>query len=131
MTLLFKEITLKQSPKLLKSVFMMAFEHGKNLGLFVFLYKGLYKMLDLCLGKHSFNHFLSGLIFGGLIFGKQSGVNHQIVLYLLSRIMIGFSTWIYNNWLKKMNKQIKFIENGYGYYLLAAICWGVVMWLFE
>lgn len=110
---------------------MMAFEHGKNLGLFVFLYKGFYKILDLYLGKHSFNHFISGLIVGGLIFGKQSGVNHQIVLYLLSRIMIGFSTWIYNNWLKNVNKQIKFIENGYGYYLLAAICWGVVMWLFE
>ena len=80
------------------------------------------------MGKHSFNHFLSGLIFGGIIFGKQSGVNHQIVLYLFSRILIGLSKWIYINVLKD---KIKFFEDGYGYYLLAAVCWGVVMWLFE
>ena len=108
----------------------MAFEHGKNLGFFVFLYKGLYKLLDYSLGKHSFNHFLSGLIFGGLIFGKKTGVNQQIVLYLFSRIMIGLSTWLYENLWKNKNKEITFIKNGYGYYLMAAFCWGIVMWLF-
>jgi peroxisomal membrane protein 4 len=29
------------------------------------------------------------------------------------------------------NGKINFIEQGYGYYLLAAFCWGIVMWLFE
>lgn len=29
------------------------------------------------------------------------------------------------------NGKINFIEQGYGYYLLSAVCWGVVMWLFE
>jgi hypothetical protein len=27
--------------------------------------------------------------------------------------------------------KIEFIEKNYGYYLLAAVCWGVVMYMFE
>jgi peroxisomal membrane protein 4 len=95
MTLLFKEITLKQIPTILKSILSMAIEHGKNLGLFVFSYKVGYKLLNYFVSTSSANHFISGLIFGGLIFGTRTGVNNQIVLYLFSRVVIGLATYFY------------------------------------
>jgi len=58
-------------------------------------------------------------------------VNNQIVLYLFSRILIGISTLLYKIMQEKFQGSIGWIEKGYGYYLLAAVCWGVVMWLFE
>jgi len=73
----------------------MAFEHGKNLGLFVLSYKGLYKLLDYCFDRRSTNHLIAGAVFGSIIFGKKTGVNHQIVLYLLSRVSIGLATLAY------------------------------------
>ncbi len=73
----------------------MAIEHGKNLGLFVFSYKAGYKILNKIIKPTSFNHFLSGLIFGTLIFGKKTGVNHQIVLYLFSRVTVALATLLY------------------------------------
>jgi peroxisomal membrane protein 4 len=112
----------------------MAFEHGKNLGLFVACYKAGYKLLDRLVAPNSLNHFLSGLIFGTLIFGKRTGVNHQIVLYLFSRVAVGLATLLYRK-LGSLSLlaegKIGFIEQGYGYYLLAAVCWGIVMWMFE
>jgi len=95
MTLLFRDINLKQAPSLFKNICQMALEHGKNLGLFVFSYKAGYKFLNHLIKPNSFNHLLSGLIFGALIFGKKTGVNQQIVLYLLSRVLIGLLTKLY------------------------------------
>jgi len=77
----------------------MAFEHGKNLGLFVFGYKTIYKILDKLWGKKPINHLIAGFIFGGYIFGNKSSVNQQIVLYLLSRVLMGLVSFIY----KKVN----------------------------
>ena len=96
MTLLFKDIHLKHLPTLLKTIVTMALEHGLNLGLFVLAYKSGYKTLNYLGKPSSLNHFLSGLLFGTLIFGKKTGVNNQIVLYLLSRVMIALVTLAYN-----------------------------------
>ena len=95
MTLLFKDIHLKHLPTLLKTIVTMALEHGLNLGIFVLAYKTGYKTLNHLTKPSSLNHFLSGLLFGTLIFGKKTGVNNQIVLYLLSRVMIGLATLAY------------------------------------
>lgn len=95
MTLLFKDVTLQNAPSLLKNILSMAIEHGKNLGLFVFLYKLGYKVLNSLIGKHSVNHLIAGGIFGGIIFGKKTGVNHQIVLYLLSRVTMSMISLLY------------------------------------
>ena len=66
-----------------------------------------------------------------LIFGKKTGVSHQIVLYLFSRVIIGLATLLYRK-ISEMNaSKWTFVEKGYCYYLLAAVCWGTVMWLFE
>lgn len=56
------------------------------------------------------------------------------MLYLFSRVAIGLATMLYKK-LGELNLgtsgKINFIEQGYGYYLLSALCWGIVMWLFE
>lgn len=131
MTLLFKDIHLKKLPALLKAIMAMAAEHGVNLGLFVLAYKSGYKILDYLSGPSSLNHFISGLLFGTLIFGKKTGVNNQIVLYLFSRVLIGLATLLYN-YLRQLGiSDSQFLQRGYGYYLLSAVCWGTVMWLFE
>jgi len=95
MTLLFKDIKLVYLPTILKTIVTMALEHGLNLGMFVLAYKTGYKALNYLTKPSSFNHFISGLLFGTLIFGKKTGVNNQIVLYLLSRVMIGLATLAY------------------------------------
>ena len=130
MTLLFKDIHLSKLPALLKAILAMAVEHGKNLGLFVLTYKSGYKCLNYLRGVHSSHHFLSGLLFGTLIFGKKTGINNQIVLYLFSRVMISLVTLGYGQ-LKRGGLEWGLVEKGYFYYVLAGVCWGVVMWLFE
>ncbi len=75
----------------------MALQHGKNLGLFVFSYKASCLILNKLFGKKSINNFISGFIFGGLIFGKNTPINHQIVLYLFSRVFVALITMIYKN----------------------------------
>jgi hypothetical protein len=95
MTLLFKDITLKQAPNLFKNILSMAFEHGRNLGLMSFFYTGFYKMLNHTIKPSLFNNALSGLISGAIIFGKNTAVNHQVILYLLSRTIVGLATKLY------------------------------------
>ena len=131
MTLLFKDVKVKNLPTLLKTIFSMAVEHGINLGGFVLAYKAGYKLLNGLVGQSSLNHFVSGMIFGVLIFGKKTGVNNQIVLYLFSRVLIGLATLAYTKISEGVGSGWGFIEKGYGYYLLSAVCWGTVMWLFE
>jgi hypothetical protein len=46
MTLLFRDIKLKNVPTLLKTITAMALEHGINLGTFVLAYKSGYKILN-------------------------------------------------------------------------------------
>jgi peroxisomal membrane protein 4 len=43
--------------------------------------------------------------------------------------MIGLVTLAYSR-LSEFSS-LGLVEKGYGYYLLSAICWGTVMWLFE
>ena len=81
--------------------------------------------------ENSWNHFISGFVFGSLIFGNKTGVNSQIVLYLLSRVVIGLATLAYKKIAELGHPKWNFIEKGYGYYVLSAVVWGIVMWLFE
>ena len=107
----------------IKSILELTYEHAKNLGIYVFLYKsGLHILKKLYGRKANWHSFVSGFIMGYIVFGKKTNVNYQIVLYLLSRIITGGI----NNLVNKGK-----IPDINGYPLLAAVCWGVVMWLFE
>lgn len=70
MMLLFKSISKAE----LKNIIKLGFEHAKNLGLFVLAYKASCILLSHLWGEKSINHFISGFVFGGLIFGKKTPV---------------------------------------------------------
>lgn len=135
---------------------MNAFEHGKNLGLFVLIYKAIVMLLNKLRGKHSSNAFIAGCIGGGIIFGRtKTPINYQIILYLFSRVLVSSVELAHKrlfpgrhahtqndkNHDKNHDKthdkthhlqdKMHNAEHKIGYWLLAAMCWGLVMWLFR
>ena len=98
MMLLFKKISKGE----IKNVFKLGYEHARNLGLFVLSYKSLCIVLNKLWGEKLINSFISGFIFGYLIFGKKTPVivwstqvNTQIVLYILSRALLALVHMLY------------------------------------
>lgn len=88
MTLLFR----KQSfDEIINSILKPTYEHSWNLGMFVCLYKALVCLLNNAAKKNRKEHSLiAGGIVGYLIFKEKTAVNNQIILYLLSRNLVGF-----------------------------------------
>ncbi len=70
---------------------------------------------------------------GGLVFGKKTPINYQINLYLLSRITIALAEKVHNKYLEQneeiTTEQISTIKK-HSFRILAALVWGLVMWLF-
>jgi peroxisomal membrane protein 4 len=97
-------------------------EHSVNLGVFAGLFKAttctLTNNFKLSKGKAA---FIAGLLVGYLVWGRQkTAINYQIVLYLMSRNIIGF-----------INQQV---ESGRlpdldAYPAFASLTWAVVMGL--
>lgn len=113
--------------------------HAFNLSRFVFGYKLLCALLGRIDGQKSQWHsFISAFFVGSLVFGEDNGVNTQINLYLLSRIIYG---------LVKLGAEKKFIPQPSRVLKLlpihqllldfpvfpwfAAAVWGTVLWMFE
>ena len=67
------------------------YRHAKSLGLYVFFYKSLVCILNKIRKKRSKTHSLiSGFVIGFCIFGlNKNSINYQIILYLLSRVIVG------------------------------------------
>ena len=74
MTMLFRKGSLKDKIKL---IIQLTYEHAKNLGLYVFLYKSTVCLLTKMRAKKcKSNNFLSGLLCGYIVFGRnQTAVN--------------------------------------------------------
>ena len=73
MTILFGKGPLKQK---LISIIKLTWEHSRNLGIFVFLYKSLVCVLSKLRNKTSDVHSLiSGAVCGYIIFGEKTSVN--------------------------------------------------------
>lgn len=97
--------------------------HAKILGLYVLFYK-----LFVCLlrkihkKKRNLHNFIAGFTMGVIFFGlKKNSIKEQIVLYLFSRVFMGFL----NYWLKKYDKNIK------NQRLVNSIHWGLLIWIFQ
>jgi peroxisomal membrane protein 4 len=67
------------------------FQHSKNLCLFVTIYKTTLLFLKRLQGGNESpcDAFVAGLLGGYVVFREDNGINQQIVLYLLSRIVTG------------------------------------------
>jgi len=101
MTFLFKSFTAKT----VKSIFRNAWEHGRKLGTYVFLYKLCFLLLKKVFGYRPFNSFIAGFIVGGLVFGKKTPINYQINLYLFSRITIALVEFLYIKYINPAGEE--------------------------
>ncbi|KAE9547622.1 hypothetical protein FO519_009169 [Halicephalobus sp. NKZ332] len=109
----------------LKTVFQLTKMHAFNLGKFVFGYKlGLALLSKFQHGYQSWHPFVSAFIVGYYVFGENNGVNTQINLYLLSRIIYGFVKLAVERGIIREPESPVFPW-------FAAFIWGTVLWLFE
>ena len=89
--------------------------------------------------ERPYHSLLAGATGGYIVWGRYSSVNHQIVLYLASRILVGLAKrgWelFYQrpgHFKSKSNSNPKSIlQHPQTYRVLAATVWGIVMLLFE
>ena len=129
MTFLYKSF----NKKTIRSIFSNAWEHGKKLGLFVFLYKLSCLLLEQVLGRRPLNSFIAGFVVGGLVFGKKTPINYQINLYLLSRTTIALAEMVYQRCLSQEGQGGQEGDSRvkkYGFRVLAGLVWALAMWLF-
>ena len=123
MTFLFRQDTLKNK---LKSIFTLTYEHSKNLGLYVFLYKSISCIIRNIIGKHhTLIPFIAGCIASYFMWSTKNPVNQQIMLYLLSRNILALTTFF--------DKKLKVVlpQKNSGFAVTSILCWGIVMYLFE
>ena len=107
----------------LKGAIKLAWQHGRNLGTFVFIYKLVQCLLKQLLNTDSSAvSFIAGIVGAFFVWSERNSVNQQICFYLLSRILEGTA--------KKLQKAGK-IPNITAFPFVSMICWGVVMYLFE
>ncbi|TMS37933.1 hypothetical protein L596_004766 [Steinernema carpocapsae] len=109
----------------LKTVFKLTRMHATNLAKFVFSYKLVHGLLaKLQNGQQQWHSFVAAFICGYFVFGENNGVNMQINLYLLSRVVVGLIKLAVEKEVIPQPKRAVFPW-------FAAAVWGIVLWLFE
>lgn len=108
----------------MRKVLKLTAEHAIKLGVYVGIFKAILVFLQKVFNRKSrlFN-FISGFVGGYIVYrDSQSSINQQIILYLLSRNLIGGSKNLQD---KGFFPKIKFFS------FLACLSWGLVMMLYE
>lgn len=122
MTFLFKNDTFINK---LKTIISLTYEHSRNLGLYVFIYKSVCCLLRKLFNKnYSFIPFVAGVIGSFFMWSTKTSVNQQIMLYLLSRNVLAIS-----DMLSKYTSKV--FPGDSGFAATSILCWGLVMFLFE
>uniref|UniRef100_F1KYG5 Peroxisomal membrane protein 4 n=1 Tax=Ascaris suum TaxID=6253 RepID=F1KYG5_ASCSU len=108
-----------------RTILRLTRTHATNLAKFTFCYKLVMGLMQRMKGyRREWHSFLVAFIVGYLVFGDNNGVNMQINLYLLSRILVGLARL-------GVEKQIIPTPLGPVFPWFAATVWGFVLWLFE
>ncbi|KAG5360874.1 Peroxisomal membrane protein 4 [Yarrowia sp. B02] len=142
------------------SIFKATRQHATSLGSFVFIYKSILLLLKKSRGdgvanlkhiehrNHGMDAFIAGLIGGYLVFGRESApsLNQQIVLYVFSRVIMGFGNLLIKKVLLPMWRQQQMKDGFIGgvsaqsratkfrnvtWAVFASVCWGLIMYLFR
>uniref|UniRef100_A0A914EI78 Peroxisomal membrane protein 4 n=1 Tax=Acrobeloides nanus TaxID=290746 RepID=A0A914EI78_9BILA len=109
----------------IRSILTLTKTHAFNLGRFVFAYKLMLGLMEKLAGEYkTWYPFIAAFTVGYFVWGENNGVNTQINLYLLSRILYGLVKLA-------VEKQIIREPNGPVFPWFAAIIWGTVLWMFE
>lgn len=97
--------------------------HAKLLGLYVFFYKLLVCLLrKIHKKKRNWHNFIAGFVMGAIFFGlKKNSIKEQIVLYLFSRVFMGFLNYALKKYDRKLTNQR----------LVNSIHWGLLIWIFQ
>ncbi|KAL1929689.1 hypothetical protein VTP01DRAFT_1827 [Rhizomucor pusillus] len=122
MAILFKSGSLQDK---LRFVFRATKQHARNLGVFATIYKlTMFLQKKLNGDKEADIHpFIAGLVGGYFVFGENNSINQQIVLYVFARVFMA---------LVKVPVKRKIMEAPkHTYPFFAAVCWGLVMYLFK
>lgn len=125
MTVLFSKSTPTIQSKII-AILRATYTNGKSLGMYAALYKALTCLLRY-LRQHddNWNALIAGGLAGSYVFGTNTGINAQINMYVMSRVILGslrFAT---------QNGKFPEWENNRGYKIFAALVWASVMVLFE
>lgn len=108
------------------------FVHGKNLGMFVAIYKGICCLLRNFGIANGLESLIAGAIGGWTSFGAQGGVvgavNEQITLYLFAR---GLEGLIRSGVKRGILPQAADIRKPTGFKMLAAFSLAVILYLTE
>lgn len=138
MIFLFQKGSFRQK---VRGIVRLTFEHSKNLALFVGIYKSVLAILRAhrqhVLGQHlvmgvgkpgaHWHAAVAGAIGGYMVWGHYSGVNLQIVMYLMSRVLISLTRAL----AAKGYQPFAQYHFAHVYPVLATIVWAIVMWLYE
>ncbi len=102
-----------------------AWIHGRNVGLFVLIYKVILNLLQR-ISHHKYKYFplISGMVAGYFAFFKDNSINKQITLYSISRVIFAF---IQKVWLKSHN----FSQFSKFFPLISGLAWGLMLFIFE
>ena len=107
----------------LKTSIQLSWQHGRNLGVFVFIYKLIQCLLSRLYGKViPLFSFIAGIIGAYFVWSEKNSVNQQLCFYLLSRVLQGIA---------QSAQQANYIPNKPAFAYISVICWGLVMYLFE
>lgn len=119
----FKYNSFKNFKEFIHYVWIQTYHHALYLGLFSLLYKLFFCFLSRIFKKKSkYFGFFAGCLAGFLVFGEKTNVKYNIVLFLLSRNIMGISEVVFKK--LKMQKMKLFP-------LLSAFCCGLALFLFE
>ncbi|RKO95021.1 hypothetical protein CAUPRSCDRAFT_9447, partial [Caulochytrium protostelioides] len=108
----------------IRAILKATYMHGRNLALFVTIFKSLLLAFRLARGRErSLDAFIAGGVGGDMVFGIDNNINHQIVLYLLARVVLGSA--------KLVQEQVGFKTPRQAWPAFASLVWATVMWLFR
>ena len=112
-------------PDRIRFIFRMSYDHAKSLGLFVLFYKILRRIISSLFGlSKPWCAFICGSIVGYFVFHEKNSVHEQIILYLLSRVILGLVRYARKRqWISDVKRPV--------FPWFAAVVWGLTLWLFE
>ncbi|CCG81705.1 putative Peroxisomal membrane protein [Taphrina deformans PYCC 5710] len=134
MVFLFRGGTLRQK---LNAIFTATSQHALNLARYVTIYKTCLLILrKLRNGKgRKPDSVIAGLIGGYVVFGESNSINQQIVLYVFSRIVIGFTRVLMISDVGTRSPALTGLSipqlETVAWPLFASTCWASVMFLHD